>query len=282
MNKVRLHINYAGYCLAKESHSIKGGKNKDIRFQAMFGLIQHPKYGWILYDTGYTRRFFDATNKYPNKIYAKMTKVVIKEEDEVVKKLSHFNLTPADIKHVIISHFHADHIGGLKDFKNATFYVSKEAYKQYQKTSSFFGFTKGILKDLVPIDFEQRLVFIEEFASQSADDIFNFKYDLFKDQSILVYALPGHAAGQIGLQLNTEKNKYFLVSDACWNIRAITELSLPSSIVRLFFDSWKSYKSSIRKLNSYHKKYPEVIIVPTHCSLTTSKLVSNKFDMDEL
>ncbi len=282
MKEVKLYINNAGFCIAKERHAIKGGSNKSIKFGALFGLIQHPTMGWILFDTGYTDRFFEATKYFPNKIYALATKVEIKKEDEVKSQLSHFGLTCSDIKHLIVSHFHADHIGGLQDFENAIFYCSKKAFYQAKNCNKFLGFSKGILKSLIPADMESRIKFIDEISHPVQDDIFGIKYDLFNDQSIFVYDLPGHAAGQIGIELKTKKKKYFLIADACWLEQSYKELILPSSIVKLFFDSCYDFKVSLNKVHQFHLRNPEVIIIPTHCAKTTEAIIPKIFDIDVL
>ena len=144
------------------------------------------------------------------------------------------------------------------------------------------AFSKGILKELLPNNLNSRVSVIEENSLISKDSIFNNKYDLFGDWSLIIYNLTGHAAVQIGLLLETKKNKYFLVADACWNIKAILENKLPSPIVRLFFDSWKDYKKSILKIKKFHEENSSVIIVPTHCAITTDKLVSNTFFSNDL
>ena len=282
MKEIKLYLNYAGHCFASANHVVKGDEKKIIKFQALFGLLNHPEKGWILFDTGYTTRFYEATKKYPNKIYANATKVIISDSNEIKNQLKSIGLKTSDIKHIIISHFHADHIGGLKDFNHAIMYCTKKSYQQVKRVSNLFAFSKGILKELIPKDIEDRLVFIEACSTRNLDDIFGVSYDLFQDNSVIIYDLPGHAAGQIGVVVKTQKKMYFLVADSCWDKRAYKDGKLPSSIVRLFFDSWKDYKDSLEKVADYHNNNPEVIIVPTHCSSTTDSLVSSKIDMDAL
>ena len=282
MKEVKLYLNYGGHCLAKANHVVKGDPNENIKFHALFALIYHENIGWLLFDTAYSKRFFQATRFYPNKIYANLTKVVIGDLEDIQSQIGSIGLKTSDIKHIIISHFHADHIGGLKDFNSSQIYCTKKAYRQAKNINSFFAFSKGILHDLIPQDIEDRLIFIEDIAIEKQDDIFGMKYDLFNDNSILIYNLPGHAAGQIGIVVKTKKDKYFLVADSCWDQRAYKSGALPSSIVRLFFDSWKDYKESLSNVREFYNKFPEVIIVPTHCSKTTDKLVSNKIDMNVL
>jgi glyoxylase-like metal-dependent hydrolase (beta-lactamase superfamily II) len=282
MRKVKLHLNYAGYCYAKENDAIRGGRKQKIVFNALWGLIQHPEKGWILYDTGYTNRFFVETATYPNKIYAKMTQVVIDAKDEVHSQLKENGISPTDIQHVIITHFHGDHVAGLRDFPNATIYASSAALKQALKIPRALAFTKGILKGLLPDDLESRTQIIETVATKIEDEILGSTYDIFGDDSVKMIWLPGHAAGQMGVLIETEKKQYLLAADSVWLKKSYEEMILPNSIVRLFFHSWSDFKRSLKKIHDYHKAYPNTVIIPTHCAVTTDPLISREITLDVL
>lgn len=282
MRKIKLHLNHAGYCWAKENDAISDGRKTNIKFHALWGLIEHPDKGYILYDTGYTRRFYKATKRFPNKIYALATKVDIRENEEVALQLKLNGILPEEIQHIILTHFHADHIGGLKDFPNATIYTSSKAFKHTFNLPSFLAFSKGILKDLLPADISERTQFINETCDKLDDPFFEYKYDLFGDRSIFVFDLPGHAAGQIGIQLETLKKQYFLISDACWLKRSYEDNVLPNSIVKLFFHSWADFKQTLLKIHNFHKEHLDVVIIPTHCSETTEHLIQSKITFDVL
>ena len=58
--------------------------------------------------------------------------------------------------------------------------------------------------------------------------------------------------------------------------------SLPSSIVRLFFDSWSDFRTSLKKVIHYHKNQPSTLIIPTHCAETTDPLIRSRIDLDVL
>ena len=88
MSKVRFQLESAGYCLANRSHALRKGKSETIRFYATYVHIEHPVHGHILFDTGYTRRFYDLTKKLPFILYAKSTLVVVEEEQEANDVLS--------------------------------------------------------------------------------------------------------------------------------------------------------------------------------------------------
>jgi glyoxylase-like metal-dependent hydrolase (beta-lactamase superfamily II) len=282
MRQCKLYLNHAGYCLARADFAMRGEKKRLIPFAALFALIQHPHMGYILFDTGYSTRFYEATRFFPNKLYAWATKVTVQPENEVKQQLAAKGIAASEIKHIIISHFHADHIAGLKDFNHATIYCSRMAYHQAKKINRLVAFSKGILKALIPGNIEDRLRFVEEGDFKKEHDQLGAEYDLFGDDSILAYPLPGHAAGQIGIRLQTEKGKYFLVADACWNKRAYLHHSLPHPLVRLFFHSWGDYKKSIEKLKRFHLMHPDVIIVPTHCAASTEPLIHPQINFDAL
>ena len=282
MKKVKLYLNYAGQCLAKENDAIKGGRKQKIAFKALWGIIEHPEKGLILYDTGYTDRFFEETRNYPNKIYAKLTQVSIPKEEEIKSQLELNNIKAEGIQHIIITHFHADHIAGLKDFPNAKIYTTKAALNQALEIPEYRAFAKGILKGLLPEDLEKRAVLIDEISPAIQDEILETKYDIFGDESLYAVPLPGHAAGQIGILLETEKKPYFLVTDAVWLKKSHEEMILPNPIVKLFFHSWSDYKTSLKKVHDYYLKNPKTTIVPTHCAETTDLLISKEFDLNVL
>ena len=101
-------------------------------------------------------------------------------------------------------------------------------------------------------------------------------YDLFNDGLIKIVDLDGHGAGQIGALLKTKEHDTFLVADACWLRKSYKQLIFPNAIVRLFFSSWSKYKENLTKLHHFHKAYPEVTIIPTHCNKTTSQIILNQ------
>jgi glyoxylase-like metal-dependent hydrolase (beta-lactamase superfamily II) len=282
MKKIKLYLNHAGHCIAKENDAIQNGRKMKIKFHALWGLIEHPDKGYILYDTGYTQRFYNATKSFPNKIYALATKVKITEDEEIVYQLKRHGIKPEEIRHIIITHFHADHIGGLADFPNATLYTSSVALNHTEKLSSFFAFSKGVLKDLLPPKYTKRTNCIDKTCTKLHDSIFGYKYDLFGDESIFIYDLPGHAAGQIGIFIQTDKKSYFLISDACWLKCSYENNILPNKIVKLFFHSWTDFKQTLNKVHLFHLKNPEVQIVPSHCAETTYKLIQPTIQFDVL
>ncbi len=270
MKGLSVQIKSAGYCTASESHAISGGSRKSIKFYASYAIIHHPKHGLVLFDTGYTRRFYNETKNWPYKIYALATKVYVGEEEELINVLKEEGIDAPEVKFIIVSHFHADHIGGLRDFPNATFICCKDAFEDVKGKKGISALRKGFIPNLLPSDFESRCRFIAFANAEINDNHLGPLIDLFEDGSILLCRLDGHAKGQMGAMINTEP-KTFLVADGAWLKANYTELRFPNPIVKLFFDSWSDYKNSLKGIHDYHKANPETIIMPCHCEESLMK-----------
>jgi N-acyl homoserine lactone hydrolase len=54
---------------------------------------------------------------------------VLREEDDIRARLKEIGLEPGEVRHVILSHMHWDHVGGCKFFPGATFVVQRAEYR---------------------------------------------------------------------------------------------------------------------------------------------------------
>ena len=68
-------------------------------------------------------------------------------DDDVVSRLSTLGVRPEEIDHVVVSHLHFDHAGGLQFFPHATIYVQETelrfAVSACESTSGVF--TTGMI-----------------------------------------------------------------------------------------------------------------------------------------
>ncbi len=259
----------AGYCLQNELCSIIKGKNKQTKFYAMFVLLKHEKYGNILFDTGYSNYFYEASQFFPYSIYEKITPVFTDKQNSAKYQLEQLGINSNDISYIIISHFHADHIGGLKDFNNAKFICHKEAYSYLKNKKGVSALKEGFLPNLLPDDFEKRLITLENKIISSDFKPFDSYYDVFNDKSILAFDLSGHAKGQIGILVNDK----FFAADSCWHSKSYKKNLPPPLWVRLLLGDNKEYLKTLDKLHQFYDKNPEIEIIPSHCNDFWSKYV---------
>ena len=258
-----------GWCEQLEHIACRGGKFRRIRFASMFALIQHPQFGPILFDTGYTKRFFSETQCFPEKLYRLITPVQLREVGDIATQLRARGVAPDEVRHILISHFHADHIGGLMDFPNATFHCTRAAFDSVKRLRGWRAVKHAFLPGLLPPDFEKRAVFAEDaplVRLPASHAPFSEARNLFGDGSLLAVDLPGHAAGQMGIFLKTTGGRdCLLAADACWLSQQYRKNLMPHAIVRLLAD-WRAYKITLQKLHQLHLNNPSLRIIPTHCA----------------
>ena len=87
-----------------------------------FYLVSHPE-GWVLIDTGLHRALRTDPRAYLGDMADAFFVERLDESDDVVAKLASVGLEPTDIGHVVQTHLHFDHAGGLQHFPHATIYV---------------------------------------------------------------------------------------------------------------------------------------------------------------
>lgn len=259
-----------GCCYHPEFITRKGGAWRNCRFPAISVLLEHQQHGLILIDTGYSEHFIAATRYLPYQLYRMVTPVKLVAQQSVKSQLNAMNIKPEEIRFIIISHFHGDHISGLKDFPDATYVASKKALEILEKKSKLSGLRHAFIKSLLPEDFKKRLFPIESLEKVALDSNllpFTYAKDLFNDKSVLLIDLPGHALGHYGLFV-AAPNPYFFVGDACWSSKAYQELLFPHYIAQLLFADKIQYQETILKLNQLWLTNKQIQIVPSHCSET--------------
>lgn len=265
---VQLSILSAGYCLHPERLTLRGGSLKPVEFPAGYALIRHPLLGPILFDTGYSARFFQETASLPASLYRRITPVVYSEEESAVRHLADNGIAPEDVRYIVLSHFHADHVGGVRDFPQAQYIYLRKSYDAVSSLGPVRATKAGFLPGLLPEDFNPRSLLVDEYSAKRPLPPglpFSEAYDLLGDGSLLAVELSGHAAGMIGLFVSTSEHDYLLCADTVWSSRAFLENRRPHPAAGLIMSSRSEYIENFERLRQIHERFPEIRIVPSHC-----------------
>jgi glyoxylase-like metal-dependent hydrolase (beta-lactamase superfamily II) len=265
---VELSILAAGFCRQLHSAVFPREGWRVVPFRALFALLRHPTEGIVLIDTGYAEPFFTATRRYPYRLYALALPVVLPTGESAVDQLRARGIAPEDVRTIVISHFHADHIAGLRDFPEATFVSSRRAYDAVRELTGVAATRRAFVPELLPDDFEARARLLgpeDEFVLGPDEAPFERGVDLFGDGSVVTLDLDGHASGQLGLLIRTETGRTLMAADAVWHSRALREGVYPAPLSRLLVPSWAAFRASFERLKAFQQRHPEVRIVPSHC-----------------
>jgi glyoxylase-like metal-dependent hydrolase (beta-lactamase superfamily II) len=270
---VSLNVLRAGWCQHLECMADHGGRWAPARFPALCGLVRHPDAGWMLYDTGYSEHFFKATQALPERLYRGAVPVQLPVQEQLLTQLKAFGIAPNDIRTVIISHFHSDHIAGLRDFPQASF-IALDADRRHIESlrgHRWRATLGGHLPALLPDDFGARLTLADACKSTALPEWmvpFSLGLDLLGDGSLIGVPLPGHSEGQLGLFIpDAQGRPVFLVADACWSAPACRAERLPAPPA-LWFASHdaKQYRQTYSDLGTLIRREPAVAVLPSHCT----------------
>jgi len=272
LTRVELHLLRVGRCRHPEWVTLRGGRLAAIDFPALAALIVHPTAGPILYDTGYADHFTSATTPFPERLYRWLTPVHLPQEERLGAQLGRFGIGLGDVRKVLISHFHGDHVAGLRDLPGAGFLALRDDLLACLGRTRWQALRRGCLPALLPPDFPKRLTLVDERPVVDLGPAwapFTAGYDLLGDRSLLGIPLPGHSPAQLGVLLRTMDDRtVLLAADACWSARAWREGRLPSIVARPLFADWASYRRTLAGLREVADRQKELLIVPSHCAET--------------
>jgi N-acyl homoserine lactone hydrolase len=187
--------------------SLPKEKVRDVTIPVNMWVIDHPK-GLVVFDTGNNVAISDGKCKsYWAAGLCDGLKPNQKREDVIDAQLKKLGFQPEQVKAVITSHSHLDHMGNIKLFPKAVHVVQKKEMYQAWWPEKFQGRDGGVF---VMGDFDGPA---RAFNYLELDG----DYDLFGDGSIMVISTPGHTLGHQSVKVKLPSGKTIVMAqDAIW------------------------------------------------------------------
>lgn len=180
------------------------GHNEGMAARVAVGMfvIEHPK-GLVLVDTGNHPRVAEDAAAYWGKDVAAAIQPEMDPDDAVDRHLIRLGYKIEEIKHVILTHMHLDHAGGMSLFPEAAFYIQKDELVAAMWPHPQFAIGHYEIKDFAQT---------RNFNIRKLDG----DLDLFDDGRIRIIKTGGHSVGHqmVLLQLR-EFGPTLLPGDAC-------------------------------------------------------------------
>ena len=270
--RVEIEILNAGVCRVKEATFLPGGGWRTIDVPALFALIRHPREGVVLFDTGYSPRFVEATRAFPNRVYRWLTPARIADDETAVAQLRARGVAADEVRWIVMSHFDPDHYGGLMDFPAARVACSWRAWDAIAGKKGLELLRMRVLPGHLPADLSARLLVLPD-PDGPAIGPFDASLDLFGDGAIRLVPLPGHAPGQMGAFVTgADGRAFFLAADGCWSLANVEGDAVRGGVHRLFAHDKAGQDDTYRRLARLVHEYPEITVVPAHCPKAAAKV----------
>ena len=173
-------------------------------------LVEHPD-GLILVDTGETARvmepgYFPGWNPY----FKRSVRMAVQPEDEIGPQLRELGFDPADVRHVVLTHLHTDHAGGLHHLPYGEHVVTRA---ELAFASGAKGRVRGYVNEHWPKWFHPAGV---EFDGPAFGP-FERSLPLTEAGDVVLLPTPGHTPGHASVAVRTEGRVVLLAGDTSYS-----------------------------------------------------------------
>lgn len=182
-----------------------------------------------------------------------VVKLQVEPETDLVHQLKQMGINPEkDVRCVIQTHLHGDHVGGIGGFGTTPVFVSALEWQGLQGVSGWL--TRQIAKLTIPKAFQPSMI---QFKSTPYGP-FEQCCPVTKDQNVMIVPTPGHTNGHVSVIAQSDGISYFLAGDTSYSEQAMLE-QIPSG----FSINDKLELETHAKIKVFAQKNPTVYL-PSH------------------
>jgi len=269
---IKIHHIQTGYVAVKSTHREYGGhdgrgisaiaidRNWTEWLPISVWVIEHPE-GVIVIDTGESCKATDLTNDYfncdvgNNLFYRSFLRFSVNREEEIDMQLRSIGIAPHDVRWVIQTHLHSDHMDGLPYFTKSEVLVSGIDYPN----------GLGVPYCHFSSDFDPTLVSFSEHDVTG----FNKAYTVTQAEDVLIVPTPGHTLGHQSVIFRDGDVSYFFAGDSSFSIPQIQH-----NIMQGIATSAPKSRQSYADIRAYCQTNPTVYL-PSHDHESRTRLQNN-------
>lgn len=186
------------------------GGEATVSVPVPFYVLEHPS-GVALFDAGLPAAMVDYDDSYRQRLRPLGLDASLTSEETVTRHLERLDIDPARVRHVVVSHLHFDHAGGLSELPNATLVIQRREWEAGFDPDLAAHY--GLRKRYFDLGHEVRLI--------------DGEHDLFGDGSAVCVPSYGHTPGHQSLRVKSAQGDHILVADACYNCRVVETREFP-------------------------------------------------------
>ncbi len=184
-------------------------ENLAIGHMAMtVGVVERDDGSIVLVDCGYSEEI--CAN--PKGVYAVMRALSLgaeaTAEDAILRQLQALGYDARKVTHVLATHLHNDHVGGIADFPNAELVVSRREFAGFLSQPRGAGY---LAQDLIDAG---RIRLFE--TNEEPRYGFPASFDFFGDGELVLLDAKGHTRGSLAVAIDDGKRPYIHIGDAAY------------------------------------------------------------------
>lgn len=215
-------------------------------------LIEHPRQGFTLFNTGLNREIVKNPEKYMGPLLATLTRPKMAEGQDISSQIKKAGLLTERVRRIVISDLRFDHAGELERFPSAEVIVTQMEYDAARERRSSILYREG------EYDHVRSWKFID-YALDQPIGTFTSHIDLFGDGSLILIDAAGATPGNQALLVRLPSRPVLL----CGGLALIKENYLYAGMPRLLFNR-EAWWEKIWRLKKFKDLVPELLIFPDH------------------
>jgi N-acyl homoserine lactone hydrolase len=222
-------------------------------------VIEHRD-GLVLFDTGQDRASITDPAYFPSGpimgALFSMARFEMAADQTLSAHLERIGYRASDVKTVVLSHLHGDHIGGLREVTQAELLVSRA---EWDTLSGKWPELAGIMRRHIELPgLKWRQIEMVPLLDPALAP-FDAGHDLFGDGSLVIVPTPGHTPGSISLIVRRAGEPALaLVADLTYAAHLLDSGHLPGVGDRSIL------RRSTAMMNQLRAATPGMVVLPTH------------------
>ena len=250
---------------------VRGERIEMIELPFLAAVAHHQELGPILVDAPFGREGPSNAGEVVGALLQALA-VKFRSSWSIVPRLEGMGYRPSEVGHVLMTHLHFDHTGGMKDLAHATFHVSRREWEYATRLRPLEAMLQGyVVGDFRALHTRMALIDSEGGEDGAAEalgedlELTEGGIDLFGDGSVEAVALPGHSPGHVGFRFQLADGRTaFYLGDAAFDLDQIVRRRMPGKFPLQRARDAERMQATLRALRRYHQDNPEVLLLSAH------------------